>query len=134
MGSGIARSSLAVATQITWLASIGTSANSSGEAVRGVVLEQAVERAERVVGVLAAGLVDLVDHHHHRVGVLAVDQRLEHGLPGRAPFHWLEAPSTQPAVSGLIEMKPHAGAQKLGDAPREVRLADAEAGRAAAAA
>ena len=74
--------------------------------MRGVVLEQAVERAEQVVGVLAAGLVDLVDHHH-RVGVLAVDQRLEHLLPGRAPFHWLDAPeSTQPAVSELIEMKP----------------------------
>jgi hypothetical protein len=29
IGSGIARSSLAVAIQITWLASIGTSANSS---------------------------------------------------------------------------------------------------------
>ncbi len=28
-------------------------------------------------------------------------------LPGRAPFHWLDAPlSTQPAVSELIEMKP----------------------------
>jgi hypothetical protein len=83
MGSGMQRSSLAVATQITWLASMGTSANSSVKAVRGVVLQQAVQRAQRVVGMLAAGLVDLVDHHH-RVGVLAVDQRLEHLARARA--------------------------------------------------
>ena len=54
-----------------------------GEGAGGVVLEQAVQRAQRVVGVLAAGLVDLVDHHH-RVGVLAVDQGLEHLAGTRA--------------------------------------------------
>ncbi|MCY1551663.1 hypothetical protein D9M68_880080 [compost metagenome] len=47
------------------------------EVLRGVVLQQAVERAQWVVLRIGIGLVDLVDHDH-RVGVLAVDQRFEH--------------------------------------------------------
>jgi len=55
--------------------------------------------------VFGARLVDFVDDHH-RVRVGTVDQRFE-DLPGRAPFHWLDAPdSTQPAVRLLMLMKP----------------------------
>ncbi|MCY1548576.1 hypothetical protein D9M68_846970 [compost metagenome] len=54
------------------------------EALRRVVFQQAVERTQRIVLRVRAGLVDLVDHDH-RVGVLAVDQRLEH-LAGFGAF------------------------------------------------
>ena len=81
-----------------------------GEGHRGVVLEQAVERAERVVGVLAARLVDLVDDHH-RIRVLAVDQGLEDLPPARAPSTgWTGGlDSTQPAVSELHRDEAEAG-------------------------
>ena len=48
-----------------------------GEALRGVVLQQAVERPQRVVLRIGTGLVDFI-HHDHRVGVLAIHQRLKH--------------------------------------------------------
>ena len=106
IGSGMARSSFAVATQITWLASIATSANSSVKLARGVVLEQAVQRAERVVGVLAARLVDLVDDHH-RVGVGAVDQRLEDlARPRALPLAGRAATAPSRRSGELIETKP----------------------------
>jgi hypothetical protein len=68
---------LAVVIQMTWLASIGTSANSS-------VKLRAVSCSSRLYSApsgsycaSAAGFVDLVEHDH-RVGILALDQGLEH--------------------------------------------------------
>ena len=94
-----------------------------GEAAGGVVLEQAVQRAERVVRVFAAGLVDLVDHHH-RVGVLAVDQRLEH-LAGPRALPLARCARKHPAGGERAHrQEAHAGAEQPCQLTREVRLAD----------
>ena len=128
-GSGMPRSSLAVATQISWLASIGTSANSSAACAVSCLTGRRARRAGRR---RARRRPCRSRRPPSPVGVLAVDQRLN-TLPGRA-LHWLDAPeSTQPAVSESIEMKPMPVPEKLGERPREVRLADAR-GRAATAA
>ncbi len=88
------------------------------------MLQQAVQRAQRVVLGIGCRLVDLVDHDH-RVGILAVHQRLEHlarprALPlgGRAR----EQPTGGHRAHGHHA---HAGAQQIGQLAREMGLADA---------
>jgi len=54
-----------------------------GEALRGVVLQEGVEGAQRVVLRVAGGLVDLV-HHDHRIGIFAFHQGLEDLARARA--------------------------------------------------
>ena len=88
------------------------------------MFQQAVERSQRIVLGIGAGLVDLV-HHDDRVGVLPVDQRLKHlarfgafPLGGRTR----EQPAGGHAAHGD---QAHAGAQQIGDLAGKVRLADA---------
>mmetsp|Transcript_11770 Transcript_11770/g.27564 ORF Transcript_11770/g.27564 Transcript_11770/m.27564 type:complete len:408 (+) Transcript_11770:337-1560(+) len=97
------------------------------EAAGRVVLQQAVERTEGVVGSLAAGLVDLV-HHHHRVRVVAVHERLEHLAGSRAPPLAAGAGEHPAGGQRAHRHETHAGAQQLRQLPREMRLA--HAGRA----
>ena len=95
-----------------------------GELGRGVVFEQRVEASERVVLRVAAGLVDLV-HDDHRVGVVAVDERVEDlaglgVLPLRRGARQDPAGGQRAHADELV-----AGTEQLGQAAREVRLADA---------
>jgi hypothetical protein len=93
-----------------------------GERMRGIEFEQAVQRTERVVGVFAAGLVDLVDHHH-RVRILAIDQRLEH-LAGARALPLRRGAAQHPAGRERTHRdETHAGSEQAGQLAREVRLA-----------
>jgi len=92
-----------------------------GEGLGGVVFHQGVQGPERVVGVLAARLVDLVDHHH-RVGIFAVDQGLEN-LSGARALPLTGRTAEHPAGGqGAHRDEAHAGAQQLGDLARECVL------------
>ncbi|CAG9226340.1 conserved hypothetical protein [Burkholderia vietnamiensis] len=93
------------------------------ERARGVVLEQRVQRAERIVLRVAAGLVDLVDGDH-RVRVAAVDERIEH-LPRLRVLPLRRRARQNPA--GRQRTHRHVvirGAEQLRERLREMGLAD----------
>ena len=86
-------------------------------------LEQLVERAERVVLPVGARLVELVDHDH-RVGVVAVQESVEHlARLGVLP---LRGGARQHPARGerAHRHEAEAGAEQLGHLAREMRLAD----------
>ena len=95
-----------------------------GKALRGVVLQQAVQGTQRVVLRVAAGLVDFV-HHDDGVGVFALHQGLEH-LARACAFPLCRRPRQQPASGhGAHRQQVHARAQQLGQVAGKVGLADA---------
>ncbi|VWC50282.1 hypothetical protein BLA6863_07810 [Burkholderia lata] len=94
------------------------------ECARGVVLEQRVQRAERIVLRIAAGLVDLVDRDH-RVRVAAVHERIEHlarlrVLPLRRRTR--QDPAGRQRTHRHVVVR---GAEQLRERLCEMRLADA---------
>jgi hypothetical protein len=124
IGSGMARSSLAVMIQITWLSVDRNFREFVHERLRGVVFQQAVERTERVVLRVGAGLVDLVDHDHGGWRT---------GLP---PVHRTPCPASRPSIAKTRPTaasrghrahrhEAHAGSEQVGELAREVGLADA---------
>ncbi|CAM2162805.1 hypothetical protein BLAT2472_120047 [Burkholderia latens] len=93
------------------------------ERARGVMLEQRVQRAERIVLRIAAGLVDLVDCDHG-IRIAAVDKRVEH-LAGLRVLPLRRRTRQDPA--GRQRTHRHVvigGAEQLRKRLREMRLAD----------
>ena len=101
IGSGMPRVSLAVVIQMTWLASIATSANSS-------VKLCAVSCSSRLYsapsGSYCASDAALSISSTTITGfAYSPSTRASKTLPGRAPFHWADEPdSSQPAVMELM--------------------------------